>query len=161
MARVVNHKYFMRLAAVLFLALVSLPVFASDPDGRVIKVLPLFLDTNGVDATSPSLFDRDAYQAHLRNHPEDVSALRVDVLWTGHPATNEQVKLRAELRGVSTNALPTVATLETNLALKTSRHWTSLKIGGADYKNFGTLIAWRVTLWDGDNMLGEQKSFLW
>jgi hypothetical protein len=151
----------MRLALALFLALVSLPVFASGPDGRVIKVLPLFLDTNGVDAISPSLFDRDAYQAHLRNHPAEVSALRVDILWTAQPATNEQVSLRAELRGVSTNALPTATTLETNLMLTTSRHWTSLKIGGTDYKNIGTLVAWRVTLWDGDTMLGEQKSYLW
>lgn len=50
--------------------LVSLRAFASETvSGRVIKVLPLFLDTNGVDAISPSLFDRDAYQAELRKHP--------------------------------------------------------------------------------------------
>ena len=37
--------------------------------GRVIKVLPLFLDLKGHDALSPSLYDRDAYQVYLRQHP--------------------------------------------------------------------------------------------
>jgi hypothetical protein len=34
-------------------------------------------------------------------------------------------------------------------------------IDGENYKNFGELVAWRVTLWAGDQLLGEQKSFLW
>ena len=34
--------------------------------GRVVKVLPLLLDLKGQDAISPSLYDRDAYQAYLR-----------------------------------------------------------------------------------------------
>jgi hypothetical protein len=41
------------------------------------------------------------------------------------------------------------------------RHWDSLTLGGADYKNLGSLIAWRATLWRGDELLAEQKSFLW
>jgi hypothetical protein len=166
MARAVNQRLFIRLALALVLALVSLSSLAADPAtnvvaGRVIKVLPLFLDTNGVDAPSPSLFDRDAYQAQLRRHPELVSAMRFDILWKTLSATNEQVTVRAELRGVGEHALPTVATLETNLMTKSARHWTSLKIAGADYQNLGSLVAWRVTLWNGDTMLGEQKSFLW
>ncbi|HTV61068.1 MAG TPA: hypothetical protein VMH30_00715 [Verrucomicrobiae bacterium] len=151
----------MRQALVLFVLLVSLPALASEATGRVIKVLPLFLDTNGVAAISPSLFDRDAYQLRLREHPRLVSGMRIDVLWKTHNAANEKLTLRAELRGVGGRNLPTETTLETNLLLKTSRHWTSLKITGPDYKNFGMLMAWRVTLWDGDKMLGEQKSYLW
>lgn len=153
----------MRQAIVLFLLLISLPAMASDATGRVIKVLPLFLDTNGVDAISPSLFDRDAYQMHLREHPQLVSGMRIDVLWKNHDTAVEKMTLRAELRGfyVGETNLPTQATLETNLLLKSSRHWTSLRITGADYKNFGALMAWRVTLWDGDKMLGEQRSYLW
>lgn len=131
------------------------------PTGRVIKVLPLFLDTNGVDAPSPSLFDRDAYQVQLRRHPELVSAMRFDILWKSQNSVDQPLTLRAELRGVGDHSLPTVTTLQTNLVLKPSRHWTSLAIGGADYKNFGLLVAWRVTLWDGNQMLGQQKSFLW
>jgi hypothetical protein len=41
------------------------------------------------------------------------------------------------------------------------RRWTSPVLNGTAYKNFGAIAAWRVTLWSGDQMLGEQKSFLW
>jgi hypothetical protein len=34
-------------------------------------------------------------------------------------------------------------------------------VTGDEYKKLGELVAWRVTLWDGDKLLAEQKSFLW
>ena len=68
--------------------------------GRVLKVLPLFLDLKGHDAISPSLFDRDAYQARLRHSTNEVSAIRFDVLWKGVDLKGAKLKLRAELRGV-------------------------------------------------------------
>jgi hypothetical protein len=129
--------------------------------GRVIKVLPLLLDLKGQDAISPSLYDRDAYQAYLRQHTNDISAVRYDVLWKASDIGGAKLKLRVELRGVDTNNLPRQITLEQEVTPKFFRHWTSLKLEGADYKNFGAITCWRVTLWSGDQMLGEQKSFLW
>jgi len=41
--------------------------------GKVVKVLPFFLDAQGRIAKSPSLFDRDVYQAYLREHTNEVS----------------------------------------------------------------------------------------
>jgi hypothetical protein len=52
-------------------------------------------------------------------------------------------------------------TLETEVAPGTFRQWTSLTLGGDDYKNFGSVVAWRVTLWRGGELLDEKKSFLW
>jgi hypothetical protein len=40
-------------------------------------------------------------------------------------------------------------------------HWASLPLTGDEYKKIGEVTAWRATLWDGDQMIGEQKSFLW
>ena len=40
--------------------------------GHIVKVLPLFLDLNGQDALSPSLYDRDAYQVYLRAHTNEI-----------------------------------------------------------------------------------------
>ena len=48
-------------------------------EGKIIKVLPHLLDKKGRHTLSPSLYERDAYQAKLRTHPEDISALRFDV----------------------------------------------------------------------------------
>ncbi len=129
--------------------------------GRVVKVLPMFLDLKGRDAVSPSLFDRDAYQAWLRQHTNDISAIRFDILWKASNAKDAKLKLRAELRGVGEHGLPRQTVLETEVTPGFFRSWTSLKLEGDDLRNFGSLVAWRATLWNGDRLLGEQKSFLW
>jgi hypothetical protein len=131
------------------------------PTGRVVKVLPLFLDLQGRDSTSPSLFDRDAYQFYLRQHTNEISAIRFDVLWKTLNIGPSKLKLRLELRGIGAGGVPTQMVLEHAVAPKLFHQWASLTLGGVDYKNFGELIAWRATLWDDDKMLGEQKSFLW
>ena len=129
--------------------------------GHVLKVLPLFLDLKGHDAVSPSLFDRDAYQAHLRQHTNAVSAIRFDVLWKASNLKGTKLKLRAEMRGVGERGLPRQTVLEKEVTPAFFRSWTSLKLEDDELKNLGSLIAWRVTLWNGDQLLGEQKSFLW
>ena len=133
----------------------------SAPAGRVVKVLPLFLNLKGHDAISPSLFDRDAYQAYLRQHTNEISAIRFDVLWNASNLKGAKLKLRAELRGVDGHAMPRQTVLETAVTPAFFRSWTSLKLEGDELKNFGSLVAWRVTLWNGGQLLGEQKSFLW
>lgn len=146
-----------RLLSTLLL-LASLSVFASD---RVIKVLPLLLDQQNRDAVSPSLFDRDAYQAYLRQHTNEISAMRFDVWWKAAKSENGNLKLRAELRGIGAKGLPTQMVLETNVAAGTFSKWNSLPLAGADFQKLGALVSWRVTLWNGEKMMGEQKSFLW
>ena len=100
------------LVALLLLGSLS-ATFASDAvSGRVIKVLPLFLDLKGHDAVSPSLYDRDAYQVYLRQHTNEISAIRFDVLWKASNAGGAKLKLRVELRGVGADGLPRQMTLE-------------------------------------------------
>ena len=151
------------------LFIVLLPVFlltatlsaAAATTGRVLKVLPHFLDLKGRHALSPSLYDRDAYQAQLRQHPEQRSGLRFDVFWRAKSAGGATLKLRVELRGIAQGNLPRQKTLETEVKPGWLSRWTSLTLDGDDYKNFGEVTAWRATLWDGDHLVGEQKSFLW
>ncbi|HTY87721.1 MAG TPA: hypothetical protein VMB80_09680 [Candidatus Acidoferrum sp.] len=131
------------------------------PAGRVIKVLPLFLDQKGRDALSPSLFDRDAYQVYLRQHTNEISALRIDVLWKAANTRGARLNLRVELRGAGPGGLPQQVTLEKTVTPGSFRRWTSLTLVDQDYQKFGGLAAWRVTLWLGDRLMGEQKSFLW
>ena len=151
-----------RLLMILILLGPLSAAFAVDTvTGSVVKVLPLFLDLKGHDAVSPSLFDRDAYQFYLRSHTNEVSAVRFDVLWGASNTATNGLKLRLELRGYGTNSLPRQMILESDVTPHYFRHWTSLTMGGDDYKNFGDAVAWRATLWSGDRMLGEQKSFLW
>jgi hypothetical protein len=130
--------------------------------GRVLKVLPHFLDSQGRNARSPSLYDRDAYQFFLRGNPEKRSAIRFDVQWKAKGPFGDPLKLRVELRGVVQGNVPKQHVLE--CPLERPGHfslWSGLSLSGDDYKQFGEVTAWRATLWENDRLLGEQKSFLW
>ncbi len=152
----------MRRFLMILLLLAGLPAFADGTEkGRIVKMLPLFLDLKGHDAISPSLYDRDAYQAYLHRHTNDISAIRFDILWQVKNPSAAKYNLRIELQGIGAGGKPTRRMLEQEAQPPLLRRWNSLVLGGADYKNFGELVAWRATLWRGDQLLGEQKSFLW
>jgi hypothetical protein len=147
----------------LLLLLVALAPAAAHAAGpRVYKVLPQFLDANGRASLTPSLYDRDAYQAVLRSHPEKCTALRFYVQWNAPVTRTNEWKLRVELRGVPAGEHPKQAVIELLLPLHHGfSRWDSVVLKGDDYKAFGDVTAWRTTLWDGDQLLDEQKSFLW
>jgi hypothetical protein len=131
--------------------------------GEVIKVLPEFLDLKGRNSLSPSLYERDAYQVILREHPEQRSGIRFYVHWKTKGPPWGPLKLRVELRGSAEGNLPKRLTLEQAL-LKSGGlfgRWTNVTLSGEDYKKFGAVVAWRVTLWEGETLLGEQRSYLW
>jgi len=135
---------------------------AAAATGKVIKVLPQFLDLKGRHAISPSLYDRDAYQALLREHTNMVSGMRFAVQWKASGASADSLKLRVEVRGISHGEPPHTIVLEQ--PVKPGfwfNHWTSLPLTGDEFKKVGEVTAWRATLWDGDKMIGEQQSFIW
>ena len=151
----------------LFFLLGLTPVLAAAPiEGRVLKVLPQLFDKEGRNSKTPSLYDRDAYQAFLRLHPAEISALRFAVQWKAKAPESEPLRLRVEIRGMAQGLaqgeLPKETTLEQPVRQHHRfSHWASVKLGAELYKKFGEVTAWRVTLWDGDRLLSEQKSFLW
>jgi hypothetical protein len=149
----------MRLWLFLLLGLAWPALNSQAASTKIIKALPHFLDREGRHSLSPSLYDRDAYQAFLRRSPKERSGLRFDVQWKAY--SSDELKLRVEMRGAqqkeATTAILEGPVRQTGLFSK----WTSLKLAGEDYKQFGELVAWRATLWDGGKLLAEQKSFLW
>ena len=145
------------LVVVLWLACSWLPAHAVSV--KVIKVLPHLLDREGRHTLSPSLYERDAYQARLRQHPQLRSGLRFDVQWKARQG--QQLKLLVEMRGAKGKE-PTSATLEERVEpSRLFSKWSAVKLVGKDYESFGDLVAWRVSLWDGSSLLAEQRSFLW
>jgi len=136
--------------------------FAFDAEAataRIVKVLPHLLDRAGRHTLSPGLYERDAYQVFLRKNPDQCSGLRFDVQWKAKRADWARLKLRVEIRG-SKEATPFVLEhpVERN---HWYNRWSSLTLGGESYRTAGEVIAWRATLWEGDQLLAEQKSFLW
>jgi hypothetical protein len=150
-----------RLSTITFVLLVSISCafHGLAGSGKVIKVLPHYLDRQGRHALYPSLYDRDAYQAQLRRNPEERSTLRFDVQWKAKGEIAGPLKLRLELR-CSKIAKPWV--LEEPVKRQSSfSHWSILKVAESEYRQLGELIAWKASLWDGSELLAEQKSFLW
>jgi hypothetical protein len=146
----------------LVLAVVGLAQVAQAASGRVLKVLPHYLDLQGRHALSPSLYDRDAYQARLRQQPELRSGLRYDVQWKGRTPAGKTFRLRVELRGTARGDLPRTHVLEKEVSARTGwSRWARIPFTGEDWKQFGEVTAWRVTLLDGEQVLSQQQSFLW
>lgn len=127
---------------------------------KILKVLPLYLDLQGRHALSPSLFDRDAYQAQLKKNPAQRSALKVDVQWKA-PKNSGEAEIRVELRGSSPTGTETVTLKESAQPTGVFSKWKSVKLEGDAYRKLGDLLAWRVTVWQGGQQVAEQKSFLW
>ena len=148
------------LSLVISLLTVALP--ASAATGRVIKVLPQFLGTNGLASLSPSLYERDAYQFILREHPETRSGMRFAVQWKTQGPIWAPLMLRVELRGGVQGALPKRIVIDKRVQPGGwFSSWTNVLLTGDDYRDFGEVTAWRVRLWEGQKVLGEQRSFLW
>lgn len=131
------------------------------PSGRVVKVLPFFLNLRGHDSLSPSLFERDAYQFYLLQHPNEVSGVRYDVQCRVSAKNPAPLTLKVELRAMAPDGSPRNQTLTASVKPSFFTHWIKLPITGQAYHDLGSIVAWRATLWSGDQQLSEQKSFLW
>jgi hypothetical protein len=132
-------------------------------EGRLLKVLPQLLDLKGRHTTSPSLYDRDAYQAYLRLNPTNISGIRFAVQWKGG-SSDAPLKVRVEMEGIVQAKGPSTTKKVLEREVKPGGwfgRWTYIPLTGEDYAKFGSITAWRVTLWEGDRLLSEQKSFLW
>jgi hypothetical protein len=130
--------------------------------GRVIKVLPQFLDLKGRASTSPSLYERDAYQVFLRQHTNQISSMIFNVQWKTKGKPAGPVKLRLEARGLVHGKTPEALVLDKPVEPGGwFGHWTSITLSRDEYRRLGATTAWRVTLWEEDHLLGEQRSFLW
>jgi hypothetical protein len=147
-----------RTALALLLLLAGLPLHAGE--GKILKVLPFYLDAKGRNALSPSLYERDAYQALLKHDPKLRKALRMDVHFkTASASTNLQlrIELRCNKEGQVTNSTRVASVSRTGFIGR----WQSLKIEGEAFEKLGSVLAWHVSLWDADRQIAEQKSYLW
>jgi hypothetical protein len=134
---------------------------ADTTTGKVIKVLPQYLDAQGRNTLSPSLYERDAYQAELLHHPDQRGGLIFNVQWKA-AANTGKLKLYVQARGIVKDK--TVKTYVWGLPVQKHgwfSQWAIVTANAEEFKALGTLTAWRVTLWDGNHRLGEQHSYLW
>lgn len=137
-----------------------LAVSAAAADQEVIKVLPHLLDKTGRHTVSPSLFDRDAYQDWLRANPKEQSGIRYDIQWRSRTPGEHLLKL--ELLGRVEQGRPNRKTMEVKVSNERSlARWSALSVTGEEFKQFGPVVAWRVSLWQDGQLVAKYQSFLW
>lgn len=138
-------------------------------DAKVRKVLPSLLDREGRASLHPSLYERDAYQAHLRQKPDEVSGLRFDIQWSAPRSAAAPLELRLELRGSATSAATNGTAASTNAFVITrtvepprfGSRWTQITLDAAARRQVGDVTAWRATLLREGRELASTQSFLW
>src|SRR5260370_2237828 len=138
----------------------SFPAVAAT--SSLIKVLPEYLDLKGRNSLSPSLYERDVYQATLRLHPERRSGICFYIQWKTKKPVWEPLLARVELRGIAEGNLPRQRVLEPAVSNPGGplSHWTTITLAGEDYKKFGSVTAWRVILWEGSTLISKEQSFV-
>ncbi len=142
-------------------ALLIVATSAQAATGKISKFLPHYLDHKGRHTLSPSLYERDAYQARLRSNPELVSGIRFDFKWSARGADRGKLRVRIEIRGSKTTpGNPFVVEQPVNRKGFFGR-WSSVTVEQADFEKVGKMIAWRVTLLEEGQELAQQRSFLW
>lgn len=128
---------------------------------RVIDVKHLYLDLNinpgPVDFTQKAVF-----QDNLAKNPSGQYGKRFFIHWGAEmDGSIPEVIVRLELRGLMGN-VPTSKTVEfTYPDFREGSEWTEFDFVGDEYKKFGQLTAWRVTVLTGNKVLARKKSILW
>lgn len=129
--------------------------------GRILKVLPHLVDADGRVARAPSLFQRDAYQSHLRQHPEKVSTQRFDVQCKVLRRPTRELQLRLTLRTANRpESEPVILEAPVKSGLW-GRAWQSLTLDPELYRTAGKVVAWRMELLENGTVISSQSSFLW
>jgi hypothetical protein len=137
---------------------------------EILKVLPHLLDRQGKHTLSPSLLERDAYQAILRADPDLVSGVRFDVNYRVRRVVSGPWVLRMEMRTAKRQGEePWVIETELDpgpegqrgLWSRKRRHWVALPIDGEKYLATGEITAWRMTIQEDGREIASHTSFLW
>lgn len=155
----------MRWIPIFILSLVwlssSAPLTAAPAtQAKIVKVLPTLLDDKGRNSLSPSLYERDAYQAILRKDRTKVHGLRFDVQWKA-PGAGSSLVLKLELRtGNATVGKPVVIEHEVKPPRFGTR-WSRVIVDSDTFKKSGDVVAWRAVLLEGGTQIAQRTSFLW
>lgn len=132
--------------------------FASE--AKIIKVLNHLEDAQGRIALAPSLFERDAYQLHLRNNSKLIAAARFEVQYKAS-RSDGPVSVRIEVRGSKTGLGQSRTFEAEDRPARWFSSWARIKLDKSTNEALGTIVAWRATVWRGGEMIAEQQSFLW
>lgn len=179
--KIIFHK--VAKAAALTLALIWTGCLApklGDPNAEQLpaagrhlkKVLFFWLDKDGQYSQHPSMFERDAYQAYLRENPEEIHGLKVAILLSGSKGKLESSELELKIQGPPGPEIKEPLEFRLELADQVDRklrRWVYWDIDPVNAEaSDGSLkllpeaiVSWRLTLLDEDQPVDRLQSYLW
>lgn len=158
-----NTSSLMRNIAIvfMFIGLLVLPTESALAEGKIYKVLPHLLDLKGKHTSSPSLFERDAYQEFLKENPSLISGIGFDIHWKCPSGHERDLNIVMEIRGSKNyQASPTRKIIKAK-AKKYFKTWSRITLSNKEMESIGKIVAWKVSLMEGNETLTEHFSFLW
>lgn len=136
------------------------------------KVLFFWLDEDGQYSQHPSMFERDAYQAYLRDNPEEIHGLKVAVLLSGSSGKLESSSLELKIQGPPGPEIKEPLEFRLELADKLDRklrRWVYWDIDPVNAEASDealkllpeSIVSWRLTLLDEGQPVDRLQSYLW
>jgi hypothetical protein len=146
-----------KLRRVIVAWIVSLTLFAIGCSTTTPRVLEVSSRTRlrNIDPADEDLFSYDQ-ASRIRFEPRDLSIdeQREEFYIRWRPGSVGLVKF--EYRQIGK---PTLIAEQTYAPHGDAS--TVFKVHGEEFRSGGSVSAWRVSLWDGDQLVAEKKSFLW
>ena len=145
--------------------IVSLTLFAIGCSTTTPRVLEVSSRTRlrNIDPADEDLFGNDQasrIRFELRDLSIDEQREEFYVRWRPAPTSRSgpgSVSLvKFEYRQIGK---PTIVAEQTCVPHRDAS--TVFKVHGEEFRSGGSVSAWRVSLWDGDQLVAEKKSFLW
>ena len=138
------------------------------------KVLFFWLDEKGQYAQHPSMFERDAYQAYLRENPEEIHGLKVATLLAGTRSKLANGELVLKIKGPPslTPVEDTVYRLDlSDKQDRRLRRWVYWEVdpvsedestsAAEDKMSPDKIVAWQLTLLLDGVAVDRVQSYLW
>lgn len=134
----------------------------STPGFEVLKVNHEFIDSSGYTKEEPGdLINRARYQSMIRN-TDKVRGIRFFIHWKAPNNDGRRLAVKLEARGYDAGSeRNSMEVITRRIEDVDSSGWISVDIDADRYKQFGKLMAWKVSLWSGNELKSSRYSFTW
>jgi len=135
----------------------------SSPGYDILKVNHELIDEQGnTHSEIADLVNRARYQNELRGSGL-YKGIRFIVHWKIPSTELRNLTVKVEARGLDAGSGREVTEVMTKnyMEIPSFSGWATLDLNNEVFKKFGKLMAWRVSLWRGNEMKTSRHSFTW
>lgn len=150
------------LIAIFLLTGCSTENVVQKPGYAVLKVNRNLYDQFGYETELVGDLKGEAvYQYELRHAPDKQFGCRFHIKWKA-PRGTAQARLVLDVRGLNKNNETVLDQFTVTRSLVEDwAEWSTIDINGPQFKRLGTIMAWRVSIYNRDRVMAELPSGNW